>query len=326
MTTPSWLPAAHTWIDMAVTQHGRTRTGPIEQVHERPWATVLRIPTDGGDWYFKAVAPLLAHEVRLTHALATWIPDVVLPLLAIEEERGWLLTPDGRHRLREIIRADHDLGHWERALPLYAQAQMTLASHVEAMLTMGVPDRRPCHLPRLLAQLLADLPALAVESEDALTDDHGRQLDSALPCLTAICQELDAYPIPDTLHHGDLHDGNIFLWDGQPRFFDWGDASITHPFVSLRTVFVSVEISFDLPDGGAKEFAFRDAYLQPWAHLAPLADIIKAYRLAQCLAPLISALSWHRAVAPLPPESRREQGVAVHLLLREFLDGLSACC
>jgi hypothetical protein len=322
LTTPPWLTAAHAWIGEAATRHGRIFTGPIEQVHERPWSTILRVPTDAGDWYFKAVAPLFIHEVSLTRWLADWIPDAALPLLAVDEERGWLLLPDGGMRLREALRADRNLEYWERTLPIYAQAQMGLAGHVAEMLAMGVPDRRLFRLPELYAQLLADLPALGVVSTDGLTAAQIHQLQTALPHLEELCRELATYPIPATLNHGDLHDGNIFWRGERPYFLDWGDASITHPFVGLRTVFISVEITFDLPDGAAVNFPFRDAYLQPWAHIAPATDLALAFRLAQRLAPLVSALSWYRAVASLPAEPRREQGVAVHLLLRELLEGL----
>ena len=40
------------------------------------------------------------------------------------------------------------------------------------------------------------------------------------------------------------------------------------------------------------------------------------------IAPLVSALSWQRAVAPLPADQRRQQGVNIHHLLRELLEGL----
>ncbi|MFN8460147.1 MAG: hypothetical protein U0X93_00015 [Anaerolineales bacterium] len=33
------------------------------------------------------------------------------------------------------------------------------------------------------------------------------------------------------------------LKNGRITFFDWGDADVTHPFVSLRTRFVSMEIA-----------------------------------------------------------------------------------
>ena len=57
-TDPAWIAAAHGWIAAAAAQAGQNLAGPIEQIHVRPWSTVLRAPTSAGDWYFKAVAPL----------------------------------------------------------------------------------------------------------------------------------------------------------------------------------------------------------------------------------------------------------------------------
>ncbi len=50
-TNPTWLASAQTWIAGVAAQHGRTITHPITQPHVHPWSTVLRIPTDAGDWY-----------------------------------------------------------------------------------------------------------------------------------------------------------------------------------------------------------------------------------------------------------------------------------
>jgi hypothetical protein len=322
-TDPAWIAAAHGWIAAAAAQAGQTLAGPIEQIHVRPWSTVLRAPTSAGDWYFKAMAPLLAHEVGLTAALAGWAPAATLPPIAVDAERGWLLLPDGGTRLREIIRADRDPRHWEAALPTYAAAQIALAEHAPAMLALGLPDRRPAALPGLYGRLRAELPALEVVSEHALSAAELDQLAGSSARLGELCARLGAGPIPASLNHGDLHDANIFIQSGRPRFFDWGDASLAHPFVSLRTVFVSVEIALDLPEGGAVDLPLRDAYLAPWARFAPAAAVEEDFRLAQLIAPLVSALSWHRAVAPLPDAQRREQAVNIHHLLREFLAGLA---
>lgn len=40
--------------------------------------------------------------------------------------------------------------------------------------------------------------------------------------------------VPPTLQHDDLHDANVFVSGNRHRFFDWGDASVAHPFISLR--------------------------------------------------------------------------------------------
>jgi hypothetical protein len=73
--------------------------GPIEVVHERPWATVRRVPIAGGVAWFKACAPVQAFEPRLTAALAGRWPERLPEVLAYDEERAWLLLGDAGERL-----------------------------------------------------------------------------------------------------------------------------------------------------------------------------------------------------------------------------------
>jgi hypothetical protein len=40
----------HGWLD----ELGIVATAPIETIHERPWSTVLRVPTAEGDFYLRA--------------------------------------------------------------------------------------------------------------------------------------------------------------------------------------------------------------------------------------------------------------------------------
>jgi hypothetical protein len=54
--------AAEEWIRRHVDP-----AGAIETAHERPWATVLRVPLAGGRaCWFKACGPVQAFEPRLT--------------------------------------------------------------------------------------------------------------------------------------------------------------------------------------------------------------------------------------------------------------------
>jgi hypothetical protein len=68
--------------------------GPIETAHERPWATVLRVPLPDGAAWFKACAPAQAFEPRLTTDLFSRWPDRVPGVLACDEQRAWLLLAD----------------------------------------------------------------------------------------------------------------------------------------------------------------------------------------------------------------------------------------
>ena len=54
--SPAWLEEATDWIDERLVVAGTRRTGPVEQPHLRPWATVLRVPTSDGTVWLKAAA------------------------------------------------------------------------------------------------------------------------------------------------------------------------------------------------------------------------------------------------------------------------------
>ena len=318
-TTLAWRDGAVAWIDENLAQLGRRRSGPVEQPHVRPWSTVMRAPTDAGTIYFKAVGPTAAYEPALTVALARWRPDVMPPLLAVDQTRGWLLLADGGTRLREVIRADRDLGHWEQLLPEYAEVQIELADRVAEILSFGTPDRRLDRLPALYEALLADEAALRVGLEPGLTaEEHARLRDDG-PRFARLCQELASYDIPDSLHHGDFHDGNIFARDGAYLFFDWGDSVVSHPFFSLRTAGVSLEMSLDLPENPPEFQRLLDAYLEPWTRVAPRSTLRAVYPLAHLVGVINGALTWRAAVATLPEALREEYAAPVPALLQEYL-------
>src|SRR5262245_51294805 len=318
-TQPDWLAQASDWIDAELNCQGLRRSGPITQPHIRPWSTAMRVPMGSGDLYFKAVAPVLAHEPAITQALARWRPDCTLPVLAADLGRGWMLLPDGGTRLREVIRADRDLRHWEALLPVYAELQIELAGRLPELLAFGTPDRRPAALPALYTQLLDDVGAFRVDQAEGLTSAELRRLRELAPRFAALCEQVAGYNIPDSLHHGDFHDGNIFIRDGGYRFFDWGDSSVAHPFCSLRTTFVSAEISLELDEGDPQLDRLRDAYLEPWTRYEPRESLLAAFTLSQRLASVTSALGWHRVVSPLDEALKAEYGHAVPALLQEFL-------
>ena len=317
---PGWFEEVAGWVRAELARLGIEAAGAIEEVHRRPWSAVLRVPAAGGYIYFKATGPAEAHEVALVEALSRWRVDGVAPLLATDLGRGWLLLADGGARLREIIRADRDLGHWEALLPRYAELQIELAGRVHELLALGLPDRRLETLPAQYDALLEDTGALGIGQPEGLTADEYRHLRERAPRFAALCAELAGYGVPETLNHGDFHDGNIFVRDGRYHFIDWGDSCVSHPFYSLRTTLVSVEISLGLAEDAPELDRLRDAYLEPWGRQGRREDLLAAFRLARRLAPVNGALTWYLTVASLEESARREYTRPVPALLREFLE------
>ena len=275
-TEPDWLAEAEAWIRERVTV-----AGELDQFHVRWWSTVIRVPTGGEDIFFKAVAPGFEFEPALTVRLFELAPDRVTPVVDADLDRAWMLMRDAGTRLRELVLTPSDLRHWELALPRYAELQLTATPIAEELLALGVPDARLAVLPEQLRAVLAEpvrgMPV--AEQERAL---------EALPEFEALCRELAAYGIAETIQHDDLHDGQVFVRDGRYVFFDWGDSCISHPFHSLTVNLRAAAAKLDLEPGGPEVRRLRDAYLEPFGGLCEAADL--AYRTGT----VGRALAWDR--------------------------------
>ena len=288
---PAWQKTADAWVTARLAALGTPSTGPIERFRVRPWSVTHRTRTAAGPRWFKANVTSCRYEAALADALSRIAPGATLPPLAVDTDRGWLLTADAGPTLREVPSSP------EIMLQRYAELQLTVAPHAPGLLALGVPDQRVTRLPALLATTLAD-PRI----RDAVNP-------AVLTMTTRFgewCAELAADGLPPTIQHDDLHDGNVFA---DLRFFDWGDASIAHPFGSLLVAF---NVLHDAP-APADLPRLRDAYLEPWSAHADMPTLRRSATLACRVTRLSRALSWQRALhhAALPlDDSHRAAPVA----------------
>ena len=263
--------------------------GPLELEHERPWASVWRVPLagDGAAW-FKACGPVQAFEPRLTAALAARWPGCMPNVIAHDEERAWLLLADAGTPLMAF---GDQLDAWLAILPLYAELQRGEAEHAGEHLDNGVPDRRLDALPEQYAALAArDLPLAA-------------ELRAFAPRFTELCTELAAHGIPPTIQHDDLHAANVYARDGRLAVLDWGDSSVAHPFFSLVATLHNERDRVPFT-------RLRDAYLEPWG-----ADV-ETFELALRVGWFAYAIAWLRQYDHLQDDAERA------LFMREFANVL----
>ena len=316
-----WMKQAHEWSHAQAARHSIVITGDIQQPHLYPWSTVLIVPIAEGRLFFKATAPETLYEAALTEKLAGWIPDCMPELVAVDPERGWMLMRDSGEQLRQSIRAAKDVRPWIPVIPRYAEVQIDLLEHVSEILDMGIPDHRLALLPSLYSELLKDEESLMIGQEKGLTADDFQTLKDRATRFQKICTDLAAVGIPDTLNQCDFHDGNVLIKDGRLTFFDWGDVSVTHPFVSLRTFFVSIEISLQLDEYSftPEMEALLNLYLERWTRFASKEDLAAAYGLSKPVASIVKALLWHAGIIKMEGPVRQEYAWIVPELLREFL-------
>jgi Phosphotransferase enzyme family len=283
---PAWRERAERWIAEQVGRLGRDPTGPVAEVKMRPWSAVLRAPTSAGDVYFKANLPALANEPALTRLLARIDPGHVLPVLAEEPGEGWMLQADGGPTMRSRLDGSDDVPRWERMLAGYAELQVRACEDVEELLAAGAPDRRLAALPGLFERL--------VEGE---ADD----LRGLAPRVAELCAELEAFGLPASVDHGDLHAGNVLAPGDEYVFFDWHEGTVSHPFFSMVVVMQCLAHDHGIEPGAAAAARLRDAYLAPWAGSGGHGSLQGALDLALRVGPLTRALGWARALRGLPP-------------------------
>jgi Phosphotransferase enzyme family len=255
-------------------------TGEIEQPHVRPWSTVLRVPTDDGDVWFKAALPGLDHDAGVTTLLSRLRPDVVLAPLAVDLEHGWMILPDGGERLRDVLERERHPRRWLEIMPLYAELQIAAAEHLDELLANGLPDYRLERMPELALDVAARLGAEAPSAER----------------VEEVRAELAAIGIPESVQHDDLHDGNVFVRaQGGYAVFDWGDSCAAHPFASLVVGLRGIAHRFELAERDLDLERTRDAYLEPWSGLVPSPELRRAVELAEAVGRLSRSLAWFHA-------------------------------
>lgn len=307
-TELAWLTEVHEWIDAQLAGLGLVPDGPVEQPHVRPWATVLRVPTASGALWFKAMIPVLAHEGGVVDVLSRRRPDLVPALLAADRARGWMLMADGGERLREVVERERTLDRWLDVLPLYAALQIGAADDADALVSLGTPDRRLSLLPAQYEQLLERIPVEFAGTASRVVD---------------LCGELGSFGLPETSQHDDLHDGQVFVRDGQYLFLDWGDSCVSHPFFTM-SVTLRGNISWGLDDveGSVDIAPFRDAYLEPFTRYAPRRELERACEIALRLGWVCRALNVERYASRLESPVREELLEGVPLRLRLALNAV----
>jgi UDP-N-acetylmuramyl pentapeptide synthase/poly-gamma-glutamate capsule biosynthesis protein CapA/YwtB (metallophosphatase superfamily) len=310
-----WGLEARPWVIEALTRAGYVPvSGDPEIVRDSLWVLVIRIDTDRGAVFFKALGAHNRFEAALLDYLAGQGVGCVTPPLALSADRGWTLLPDcgkalGSFPDRQFRRTQH-----MEALSALAEIQILTAGDIERLLTIGIPDRRLPGLPNQLEHLLS-----APELVSSLTADERRQALDCLPLFRDCCETLASKPFSAALDHGDFHPENIRILNGKPVLFDWDSACLTHPFCSLL-------LSYDVEHLDDAEDLVRNkplgkAYLAPWAKRMGCSpdDLTGSLHAAIWLAHAIRALFWVALSSQGRMDSRVAKWIRLWLKNRSLL-------
>lgn len=297
-SSQAWRTEAVGWLDANLRAAGERRIGEVEQPHLRPWATALRAPTSRGTVWLKACGPGTAFEAPLYPILGAKVGSVVLSPLAVHETRNWILLPDGGPVLGAVLEGRGLINGLCAAVPHFAQLQLDLSTSVDELVGAGVPDMRLEVMPARLGEAL-DTVRPYVEGAGSDADRSAfERLGHLQQQFAGWCRELATYPVHASLLHGDLHPRNIFAGgDGEaPIFFDWGDSTVGHPFATLLVTLRVVKHLMSCDDDSPEVAKVRDAYLEPFTHLASRADLVEQVQRSCHIGKVARSLSWAAAL------------------------------
>ena len=290
----------------------------LEPVKIRAWASVWRAETPAGVQYAKQNCATQPFEAALLVELNELTPHHVVPLTAVDLDRGLLMTPDQGPVLAQA--SSDDLEVWCRVVAAGAALQRELAPHVDRLAAAGLDALEPGDTVAYVERLLDGFAALPVGDPRAMPAEHRAAVRAHLPVLERWVEQVAALRLPTTLCHNDLHDNNVFYLDGELRFFDFGDALLMEPLAGLTLPLATLADRLGTGPDDPGLWQVADAALEVWGDLVPAAELRAALPAALQLGRLGRVETWVRCLAPMDDAELAEWGSAAGVSLASLLE------
>jgi hypothetical protein len=219
---PGWFKQATAWLTDALDSRGEALTGEVRQISSYDLASVLHAKTSGGGVYFKAGSE--TREATITAHLAKRHLDLTPEVIAWDGKRDWLATRDGGRRLSES--ADFTL--WEDAFAKLAHFQRT--ADANALTALGCPTHPFSDLADRAEVFLRDATTL---HNWGLHEKQITSLADLVPFVQRAHTRVKRLDLGELPAHGDAQPMNALTGPTGCVWFDWSEASISHPFMDV---------------------------------------------------------------------------------------------
>lgn len=289
---PGWMARATDWIRAGVTDRGLRPAAPLEV--RRLWAisALVRVPLDGGGAaWFKAVFPHFHHEPAVTALLERLVPSLIPPVIATDDDEGWLLMEE----TGAPMSGDDDAAVDEMALAAIGQlvdVQAATRGRLEEFAALGCPRRPLSGIADELVRAMDEAAALGARAVPP------QRLAEVVCFVRDRAAWLDGIGMDDVLVHGDFHVGNLLVDPRGTRIIDWSDAAISHPVVEIGPWFG--EVRPELRPAGWL------AWLEALARFGPVEELRMRERDAYAVACAYQVVSYAGILRGIEPANRHQ--------------------
>jgi hypothetical protein len=263
------------WADEQLRRVHEMRVGGPDQIRAWNLSSLWRLTTTSGVAWLKVVPEFFAHEGDVIARIA-----IGPPLIAHQGPRSLLRNVAGRDLYDATYREVRTM------IGLLVDEQTRWLGRTPELLGLGLPDWRA---PALTAAAAEVVERTAPELEPAVLDRARRLVAGFEARFAAIA----ACGIPDSLVHGDFHQGNVRSDGAATVVLDWGDSGVGHPLLD-EAAFLE-----RLTPAGA--YAARAAFTAAWRQAIPGSDPHTAERLLVPIAALRQAVVYRRFLDRIEP-------------------------
>ena len=281
-----WGSEARDWVNARVESLYSPERVTLTPMRSWSISSVVRVDVKTGSGserlFFKASPKFFSREVVVTEVVADRFPEVSPKLTAIDTDRGWMLMED----LGDLTIGEADsVELWCEAMRALARIQIGFSRETSLLEGLGLERRSTSLTSGRLVEWLQDPAGLGLGYEADRTEKELRRLAPYAGLVDDLCALVDSVNLPQTLVHGDLDSGNIFVRNGVPVIMDWSDSSISNPFFDAALI----------PQVSRNE-VLADAYLEEWKEFVPPDSLEEAFEAYKPIAALERAFHYHRNI------------------------------
>ena len=283
-----WYELVKIWLQDRLASLGYT-VQELEQWNGRIGGVLLRVITDGPDFWFKAVSDFNIREMAIAQLLAEKRPAHFPRILATEPKWNAFLL---EHVEGDELYDCNDLTVWEETAKLLATVQMDWAGAGESLLRAGAADLRASAMIKRIPAFLDHIEEAMVRQPKTPPDRLTRvDLDELGSVLHTLCADVASLGLPDGLANADFSPHNTLITLSGPVFIDWAEACVSLPLIAGEYMWNRMVV--ESPERIRWQDALRAAYLSRWKESYGALVVEQAARLLQAFSIFAVAMFYH---------------------------------
>lgn len=285
----AWYPEAQAWLRTIVRELGYQMQA-LEQWNGRVGGVLLRVITDGPQFWFKAVSDFNIREFAVAQLLTQSNKQLFPKIVATHNGwRGLLLE----HINGTELFACDDLTRWVQVAEQLADLQMSWMGCSDPLLHAGAADLRAgalvVELPRFLEHVEEAMSRQTKNTPDRLTR---ADLDEVGEATELLCAEVDSLAISESLANADFSPHNTLLTPSGPVFIDWAEACVSLPLITGEYLWNRMAV--ESPERRSWQPALREAYFSRWLQAFDAGVVDRAKELLPAFSVLAVAMFYHQ--------------------------------